>query len=576
MDSFILFVKKINKISGILSFLLIPLLFIYLGFDWFENKEYLFHITIRIISCLALISVLVRYFEHNFKWNIWIIIYDLLFITYYSFILIDFFNGDHIFIYFFILVFFIRESAALNLNYSIIGLNPGQLFILSFILIIFIGSLLLKLPNATVGDISFIDAFFTSTSAVCVTGLSVVDTGGGFTLFGQIIILFLIQIGGLGIMTFASYFSFFFKGSSSYENRLLFGSMSNQNELNNVFQSLKTVLALTLFIEIGGIIAIFFSYNAESFASFNDHLYFSIFHGISAFNNAGFSLYSNSLNDSTVVFNYPLQIIISLLIVFGGLGFPIMQNVVKLFVYQIRLVFSKLFSKNKPQYRAWIINMNTKIILVTTGSLILFGTIFFAIFEWHGVLQEHGPIGKIIISFSGAITPRTAGFNSFEMQQLALPTILIIMFLMWIGASPASTGGGIKTSTFFIGLLTVFSLSKSQERIEFNKREVSILTIKRAFVIILLSVFVIGLFGFMLIVLEPNHSPLKLLFECVSAFSTVGLSLGLTASLGSGAKVLLILMMFIGRVSTLTILIALFQQDAQKSYSYPKEEVLIN
>ena len=567
---------KFNKISRYLSVYAILMLICYFGFEDARMYESIFLASTRVLASFGLISLILRYVEQKINWNFWIIFYDLLFASFFSLIAFDYFNGNEGVNIAFLILFFVREASSFRIKYSKIGFNPGQLFIISFIVIILLGGLLLKLPNATTSNISFVDAFFTSTSAVCVTGLAVQDTQADFTLFGQSIILLLIQIGGLGIMTFASYFSFFFKGSSSFENRLLFGGMSNQNELNNVFSSLKSVLALTLILEATGIVAIYFSYASEDFSSINEHVYYSIFHGISAFNNAGFSLYSDSLYDSHVLFNYPFQLVISLLIIFGGLGFPIMQNVVNLFFYRVKLFFSKLFSKQKPIYRAWIINLNTKIILVTTGVLILFGTVTISLFEWNGVLEEHGPVGKLVIAFCGSVSPRTAGFNSYDMQELALPTILIILFLMWIGASPASTGGGIKTSTFYIGILTTFSMARSQDRIEFNNREVSATTIKRAFVIIFLSILAICLISFLLILLEPGFSPLKLVFECVSAFSTAGLSLGITSSLGDYSKLLIMLTMFIGRVSTLTILIALFRQIKQKSYNYPKEEVLIN
>lgn len=244
--------------------------------------------------------------------------------------------------------------------------------------------------------------------------------------------------------------------------------------------------------------------------------------------------------------------------------------------YRIKILVKKVFKFKNLRHKAWVLNTNSKIILVTTGFLLLVGTILFYIFEYNGVLADHGPIGKWVIAFLGSVTPRTAGFNSFDMASLALPTLLITILLMWIGASPASTGGGIKTSTFAVACMNFISMARGEERIEISKREISNGTVRRAFSIIFLSLLTIGIASFMLILLEPNVRPLHLIFEAFSAFSTVGLSINLTPTLGEGAKVILILLMFIGRVSTLTILIAVFDQVNQKNYKYPSEEVLIN
>lgn len=574
-----MFINKIakifNRFSGFLALLALLILIVFFGFDtdYIFSSEFVF--LCRVFAFIGALSILLRYFS-SLKWNIWIVTYDVLFLSYFSFITFGYFEQDLIFYSVFLILYFIRESASYKIDYRKTGLNPAQLFIISFAIIILMGAFLLMMPNSTTNGISFLDALFTSTSAVCVTGLSVVDTQFAFTLMGKTIILVLIQIGGLGIMTFASYFSFFFKGGSSFNNRLYFGELSNENELNKVFSSLKNVLVLTLTIEALGAIFLFFTSPIGLHSDLFQHIYFSVFHSVSAFNNAGFSLYSSNLYDPLLVYNYPFQLIICFLIIFGGLGFPIMQNVLELLAYRIKILVKKVFKFKNLRHKAWVLNTNSKIILVTTGFLLLVGTILFYIFEYNGVLADHGPIGKWVIAFLGSVTPRTAGFNSFDMASLALPTLLITILLMWIGASPASTGGGIKTSTFAVACMNFISMARGEERIEISKREISNGTVRRAFSIIFLSLLTIGIASFMLILLEPNVRPLHLIFEAFSAFSTVGLSINLTPTLGEGAKVILILLMFIGRVSTLTILIAVFDQVNQKNYKYPSEEVLIN
>ena len=223
-----------------------------------------------------------------------------------------------------------------------------------------------------------------------------------------------------------------------------------------------------------------------------------------------------------------------------------------------------------------IINVNTRIVIVTTLILIVSGTILFYVFEYNNTLAEHDTFGKIVTAFFGSVTTRTAGFNSVDNAALTIPTIMIMIFLMWVGASPGSTGGGIKTSTLAIAFLNFISLAKGKPNIEVFKREIAQKSVNRAFAIITLSILVIVVSVFSVSLFNPEKGLLNITFECVSAFGTVGLSRGITAGLSDPSKFVLILTMFIGRVSMLTIFIALFKKLAQHEYLYPSEEVLIN
>lgn len=474
-----------------------------------------------------------------------------------------------------VFVTLIRELAAQNINYKKIALNPAQLFIASFISIILLCSFLLMLPNATTSPIHYIDALFTATSAVCVTGLAVVDTGTQFSFLGQSIIALFIQLGGLGILTFASYFSYFFKGGSTYSNHLVMSDMTNSEKIGEVFSTFKRILMITFSIELVGALLIYSSLKNSLIPTFSGKVFFSVFHSISAFCNAGFSTLSNSLFESGFQYNYFLQLNIVFLFVLGGLGFPIVINLIKYLKYFISKNFTFIAFGRKAN-KPWMINLNSRITLITTGALILSGSIIYYILEFDNTLSNHGFFGKIVTSIFQATTPRTAGFNSVDMSLLNTPTVFIIILLMWIGASPSSTGGGIKTSTFAIGILNFISLSKGKEKIEVYRREISQTTIRRAFAIITLSLFVIGLGVLLMSALNPEIKTLSIVFECFSAYSTAGLSLGITNSLGSGSKVILIFMMFLGRVSMLTLLIAFMRKTKYKNYSYPKEDILIN
>ncbi|MEP6262554.1 MAG: potassium transporter TrkG [Gillisia sp.] len=488
---------------------------------------------------------------------------------------LDFFNNMG-WVYIAVITYFIREFSTFTINLNKDFLNPAQLITVSFLSLIIIGTFLLMLPNATYEGISPVDALFTSTSAVCVTGLIVVDTGTFFTPFGQNIILILIQLGGLGIMTFASYFSYFFRGNSSYGNQIMLKDVTNAEKIGEVFNVVKKIVILTFSIELVGAIFIFFSIKKALMPVFLDRITFSIFHSISAFCNAGFSTLGNSLYETEFRFNYSLQLIIIALFVLGGIGFPLLFNLYKYLVYYIKKQLIKIKNPKESIYIPWVLNINSRIILITTGILLVVGTILFYFFEVNNSLAEHSTFGKIVVSLFGAATPRTAGFNSVDMTALNFSTIMIIFILMWIGASPGSTGGGIKTTTFALATLNFFSIARGKDRVELYKREISDLSIRRAFSIISLSLFVIGTAIFLIASFDSEMTLLSIAFECFSAYSTVGLSLGITSLLSTPSKLVIIATMFIGRVSMLTILIALLRSVKHLNYRFPKEEILIN
>ncbi|RPH28491.1 MAG: ATPase [Bacteroidales bacterium] len=479
-------------------------------------------------------------------------------------------------VYVSIITIFIREFSSIRVYLKRTVINPAQLFIVSFLLIIIAGGFLLMLPKASNSNISFIDAMFTSTSAVCVTGLTVVNTGSFFTQFGQFIILVLIQIGGLGIMTFASYFSYFFKGSSTYENQLLLSDITNTEKIGEVFNTLKKIILVTFIFEAIGALLIFQFLDEDIIPTFSDRSFFSIFHSVSGFCNAGFSTLQNGLFEPNYQFNYPIHLIIAFLIILGGLGFPIVFNLLMYLRKHITNILLHISGKRERAQMPWIININTRVVLIASLALTIFGTIIFFIFEYNNTLSGYTFWGKVITSFFGSVTARTAGFNTVDTSILSYPTTLAILFLMWVGASPASTGGGIKTSTLALAMLNLISLVKGKARIEVFKREIAQTSVNRAFAIIVLSILVICIAIFSISIFDREKGMLNITFECVSAFGTVGLSRGITADLSTSSKVVLVLTMFIGRVSMLTVMIAIFKRVTYSKYHYPSENILIN
>ncbi len=534
---------------------------------------------------VGIVSTFVRYFKNYKRIKRKVFIFDLIsvsftFWVFYLYLFVgvpfetDLLLENPIWVRIAVLFTFIREFSEIRFNYKRTLLNPAQLFVASFLVIIFLGTLLLMVPNATHEGISFIDALFTSTSAVCVTGLIVVDTGSYFTEFGQIIIMLLIQTGGLGILTFASYFSYFFRGGATYENQLVLSDMTSSKKISDVFSTLKYIILITFSIELVSGLLIYSSLELDHFESRYDEIFFSAFHAVSAFCNAGFSTLPDSLYQEGFKYNYYLQIIVILSFVLGGLGFPIVANIINYVKYRLKKLLS--FGGKKVGYRPWVMNLNSRITLVTTLSISAVAFVAFFLLEYENTLAEHSGIGKVVTALFGATTPRTAGFNSIDTSAMLFPTTMMVFLLMWIGASPASTGGGIKTSTFAVATLNILSLAKGKSRIEVFRREIADVSVRRAFAIISLSLIVIGS-GIMLIALfDSDKSLINIGFECFSAYSTVGLSLGITADLSEVSKLIIIVIMFVGRVSMLTIVIAVFRKIKHQNYRYPTEEITMN
>lgn len=450
--------------------------------------------------------------------------------------------------------------------------NPAIVFVGSFMILVLIGSFLLMLPSATTNGISYTNALFTATSAVCVTGLTVVDTSMDFTIVGQSIIIVLIQLGGIGILTFTSFFAFFFRGSSSFKEGLNTRDFIANDGLKDVFRAALNVVIFTLGVELVGALFIYSSI-IDNPAIEND-FYFSIFHSVSAFCNAGFSIIPGGMLNETVLFNYYLQWIIMLMIVLGGLG----HNIVFNFFYYLKTYVIELFKKKIVHKKIRIITLNTKIVIYTTLLLLVGGFVFLFISEYNNTLLEHDTIfGKITAASFNAVSPRTAGFNAVDYEKMTVPSLLFIIFLMWIGGSPASTAGGIKTSTFALATLNIFAVARGKNRIQIFGRRISSESTSRAFAILCISLITIGISIMAVLIFEPQGTPLlTVAFECFSAYSTVGLSLNFTPTLSEPSKLVLILCMFIGRIGMLNLMVGILRKLNHQFYEYPKENILIN
>lgn len=475
-------------------------------------------------------------------------------------------------------IFVISVFAVLDLSKSIISFlnrktNPALMMATGFAVIIFIGGLLLLLPRsiAAGANLSVVDAFFVSTSAVCVTGLSPVDISTTFTVDGQLIILALIQIGGLGVMTITSFFALFYMGNTNLYSQLAVKNIIGTDTWNSLLSTLFYILGFTFAIEMIGAAFIWLSVHSTLDMTMQEEIYFAIFHSISAFCNAGFSTVSNNLGNSSLMGINSLYVIISLLVILGGIGFPILMNLKCALFHNVR----RLFNKDYRQHLR-VTTINTKIVLATTIVLLVLSTVAFALIEWNGAFAGMTTWEKIVQSFFHASVPRTAGFNSVDMGSFSNIGILVFMILMWIGGASQSTAGGIKVNTIAVAWANFMSVIRERKSVVILKREVSQESVQRATATVFASILVILLAFIILLTTEPGLTPKQLLFEVVSALGTVGSSLNATAYLSTAGKIIVSLLMFVGRVGLIVVAMSFVKKKGQERFCYPKDNVIIN
>lgn len=471
----------------------------------------------------------------------------------------------------------------LNLSNGLVRLlgrrtNPSLILAVSFLAIILVGTGLLMLPRCTVNGITWVDSLFTATSAVCVTGLVPVDVSSTFTPAGFVVIILLIQVGGLGVMTLTSFFAMFFMGNTSLYNQLVVRDMVSSNSIGSLLSTLLYILGFTLVIEGIGMISIWFSIHGTLGMDFQEEIAFSAFHSISAFCNAGFSTLPGNLGNPMLMTNHNwLYISISLLIILGGIGFPILVNFKDIIIYHLGRFWHFLKTRKLARHKMHhLYNLNTKIVLIMTFLLLFFGTLAIAFFEWNGSFAGMSVVDKWTQAFFNATCPRTAGFTSVDLASLSVQSLLVYLGLMWVGGGAQSTAGGVKVNAFAVVVLNLVAVIKGSERVEVFGRELSSDSIRRSNATVVMSLGVLFLFIFILSILEPGVSVMALTFECVSALSTVGSSLNLTPDLCDASKLLVSLLMFIGRVGLITLMLGIVKQKKNTKYRYPSDNIIIN
>lgn len=439
-------------------------------------------------------------------------------------------------------------------------LNPYQILVLGFAGLILSGAFLLMLPMATAEGkgLSFIDALFTATSAVCVTGLVVVDTGTYFSLFGQLVIISLIQAGGLGIMAMSTLMAILIGKKINLKQRLVMQEALNQFTIAGVVRLTQYIIKITLLIEvIGGTILAIRLYQDFGLKG----IYFGYWHAISSFCNAGFDLFGSVTGKFSSATAYVDDIVVNLvitsLIILGGIGFTVIADVWT----------NRRFSK---------LSLHSKLVIITSILLIIFGAIIIFLLEYsnHDTLGSLSWKGKLLGSYFQSVTARTAGWNTIDLSKLTDATLFFMVILMFIGASPTSTGGGIKTSTTGVLAAAIWALIRGRQDVEIFERRIPQTIIYKAFSVMLISALLV-IFVTMMLSITENQPFINLLFETTSAFGTVGLTTGVTPTLTTSGKVWIILTMFAGRVGPVTLALALALKSRKGNIQYPEGKLII-
>ena len=443
--------------------------------------------------------------------------------------------------------------------------NPSLIMAVSFLFIIMAGSGMLLMPRCIQHGVhlSWIDSLFTATSAVCVTGLTTIDVPSTFTSFGQLVIMMLIQVGGLGVMTITSFFALFFMGNTSIYNQMQVQDMVSSKSLASLWSTLLNIFGFTAVLELAGAVLIFLNIHGTIGLDIRHELFFSMFHAVSAFCNGGFSNYQDGVGASVLMEGHCwLYIILALLIILGGIGYPVLVN--------LKIAVTK-FSKGRRLF-----DLNTKIVLRTTMMLIVSGTALLAFFEWNNTFAGMPIREKLTQAFFNAVSPRTAGFISVDLNSMCIQSIFIYTILMWIGGASQSTAGGVKVNAFAVAFLNIRAIIHGTTRVEFAGRELSTDSIRRANAAVFVSIILLSVFVFLVTLTEPDLPLKAIVFECVSAFATVGSSLGITSSLQDTSKVLLVVLMFIGRVGLVTMAQGLLKQYKNQNYKLPQDNITIS
>lgn len=455
--------------------------------------------------------------------------------------------------------------------------NPSLMLSISFLIFILIGSLLLMLPNCTVGSITYVQSLFVSTSAVCITGLTPVDVSATFTPLGLVVIACLVQIGGLGVLTFTSFFALFFAGNTSLYSQMMVRDLVYTKSMKSLLPTLLYIFIFTLIIETVGAVAILLSIHGRLGMTLEQEIYTAAFNSLSAFCNAGFSNIPGGMSNPVLMqSDQSIYWSMSLLIILGSIGFPILVNYHDIIVRRVGATINRVIRHRADRMPVHLYDMNTKIVLLTFGIMFVLGAVSFLLLERNNTLAGMGWWQAISQSVFNSVVPRSAGFASVDPSLFLNSTLIIIMFLMWIGGASQSTAGGIKVNTFAAICINLRSIAHNQETVNAFGRRIALSSMRRANAVVALSIITYFFYSVTILTLEPALPARDLLFETASALFTVGSSLGVTSSLGDDSLLVLCTAMFIGRVGVISLMTGIVQSGNHDAIKYPTGNIIIN
>ncbi|MDO6390292.1 potassium transporter TrkG [Pontibacter sp. BT731] len=467
----------------------------------------------------------------------------------------------------YMLMLLVVELLETRVHLKTLQVKPAVIFLMSFLLLIAIGTAMFMFPKMTndPDGMRFIDALFMATSASCITGLAVVDPGTYFTFAGQVVLLGLVQLGGLGVMTFATFFATLMRQGIGIKQHVAMFEIMESESISFTKGLLRKLILMTLSIEAIGAMIIFATWSNEvEFVGLGSKIFFSVFHAVSAFCNAGLSLFPEGLYSNPLQNAYVMHLTIAAMVILGGIGFPTMLDVFSPDAMRTRMAMP---------WRNW--KMMTRVTVYTSAALLAFGTVTFFLLEYFNTLSHLNFAEALITSFFQSATTRSSGFHTVDMSAISVPALLIMMMLMFIGASPGSMGGGIKTTTFMVIILSVWTTIVGKRNIEIGKRTIPHSVSYKAFAVFTFAVGFNIIFLIILSISDSQFDILRLAFEQVSAFGTVGLSTGITAGLSDVGKTIIIMSMYIGRVGTLTLALAISTRVPSNAYKYPDTHLSI-
>lgn len=584
--------SALNVLTFIGSIACLTLMLVYEGFDHGDGNARLIHGALHGIHILFIVTVVYNFVFNfrvtvrNSRWILWTV--DILMMLTVVPLVMNYpymttypalfrFWYSHTFLYAVMAAFSLVEICYGLMHVAGRRTNPSLLMAGSFLFFILLGSVVLMMPKCTYDGISYMDSLFVSTSGVCICGLTPVDIADTFTPFGQAVLMVMFEIGGLGIITFTSFFAVFFTGSQSVYTQLLVRDMVYSKTMNSLVSTLFYILTLTVTLQAIGAVAIYLTLPDAVAPTAADRLWLSVFHAVSGFCNVGFSNITDGMSNPLVMNGgQSFYMVMSVLVFAGALGFPVLINMRDKFVHVCQGVWRRITNRHREPAPIHVIDLSTKIALTTTLVVFAIGFVAFFVFEAGGALSGMTLGERVSQSVFNAVMPRSGGFVSVSPATFANVTLLLVLVQMWIGGASQSMAGGIKVNALGVIMLNLRAILRGTSGVGAFRRRVSVPSLRRANAVVALSIFTLLLFAILLLLVEPQLAARAVVFEAFSATFNVGSSMGVTPQLGVAAKSILCVAMFVGRVGLISLLTGIMARRQDPTQHYLQENVIIS